>query len=48
MKNAYRSLSANLKGRDYSGDLDVDVVLKWILIECEDVNWIQLVQERSH
>jgi hypothetical protein len=28
MKNAYRSLSANLKGRDYSGDLDVDVVLK--------------------
>jgi len=33
MKNAHKILVANLKGRDYLGDLGIDgrLILKWIL-----------------
>jgi hypothetical protein len=42
MIHIYKILSKNLKGRDYSEDLDVDgrIILEWILGEYGGKVWI--------
>jgi hypothetical protein len=39
-----------LKAEDYLGDLDVDgeMILQWIVTECQDVDRIRLVQNMNH
>jgi hypothetical protein len=45
IKNIYKVLVENLKERGHYEELEVDG--KIILIECGDVVWIQLVQDRD-
>jgi hypothetical protein len=37
MRDSYRILVGNLKGRDHLGDLGIDgrIILKWILKKCD-------------